>query len=266
MKRVFITLFVVILPLTGCTSSTSSISKMDHSNADHPSTSTGTPAKMGGTFIDMPLSDIAGNAMLFDSSGRDFTLSSLKGKYLVIANFLTSCQEICPMTTANIRDIGEAIKRAGLSEEAQAMVISVDSERDTKSRIAAYREMYGSDQWSAVSGSKESLATIWKFFGAPATKELFSKKEVKELPVDWESGKPNTYDMVHADLVVIVDDKGNWRWLDLGTPKTTSKLPDKLKSFLSPEGLINLNKPEEPTWSVRAVTSALSTLMNRKIN
>ena len=263
-------LVLFILPLAGCGSSTSSmstsISKMDHSNADRPSTSSGTPAKMGGTYIDMPLSDIAGNAMLFDSTGRNFTLSSFKGKYLVIANFLTSCQEICPMTTANIRDIGEAIKKAGLSNIAQAMVISVDSGRDTKSRISAYKEMYGSDNWSAVSGSKESLAAVWKFFGAPATKEVFSQKDSKELPADWESGKPNTYDMVHADLVVIVDDKGHWRWLDLGAPKTSSKVPDKLKSFLSPQGLVNLNKPEEPTWSVSAVTSALSELMNKKIS
>ena len=85
------------------------------------------------------------------------------------------------------------------------------------------------------------------------------------LPI-WESGKPNTYDMVHADLVVIVDDKGHWRWLDLGAPKTSGKVPDKLKSFLSPQGLVNLNKPEEPTWSVSAVTSALSELMNKKIS
>ena len=30
--------------------------------------------------------------------------------------------------------------------------------------------------------------------------------------------------------------------------------------------ILNLNKPEEPTWSVKSVTSALSALMNKKID
>jgi hypothetical protein len=85
------------------------------------------------------------------------------------------------------------------------------------------------------------------------------------MPLDWQTGKPNSYDMVHADLVLIVDDKGHWRWLDLGAPKVSSAIPDKLKAFLSPQGISNLAKPEEPSWSVTAVTSALSDLVGKKI-
>ena len=238
---------------------------MDHSNAQKPTTSNGMAAKGGGTYIDMPLTDEVKNAELFDSTGKKFTLGSLNGKYLVIANFLTSCQEICPMTTANIRDIGEAISKAGLSEKVISMEISVDGNRDTSSRIAAYKEMYGSNNWTIASGSESSLGLIWKFFGAPAEKEIFTAIDLKKMPVDWQTGKANTYDMVHADLVIIVDDKGHWRWLDLGSPKTKSSVPDKLKAFLSPQGLSNLTKPEEPTWSITAVSAALTDLIGKKI-
>lgn len=265
MKKSFFLLSAAILLLTGCSATKYSMSGMDHSKAAHPTTSSGTAAQMGGTYIDMPVANSAYQAEIFDSTGKKFTLQSLKGKYLVIANFLTSCQEICPMTTANIRDIGEAINKAGLSEKVISMVLSVDGARDIPSRLAAYKEMYGSNNWMAASGSPESLTAIWKYFGAPATKEEFSKEDISQMPVDWQTGKAMSYDMVHADLVIIVDDKGHWRWLDLGSPKISSTLPDKLKAFLSKQGISNLNKPEEPTWSVTAVTSALSELLGKKI-
>jgi protein SCO1/2 len=265
MRKQLLSLAAATLLLTSCSATKETMSGMDHSKAAHPSTASGTAAQMGGTYIDMPIAENAYNAELFDSTGKKFTLASLKGKYLVIANFLTSCQEICPMTSANIRDIGEAINKSGLSSKVESLVISVDGERDFPSRISAYKDMYGSKNWTVASGSKESLAAIWKFFGAPATKENFTAADLKKMPLDWQTGKPNSYDMVHADLVVIVDDKGHWRWLDLGAPKVSSVIPDKLKAFLSPQGISNLAKPEEPSWSVTAVTSALSDLVGKKI-
>ena len=255
-----------LILLTGCSQNTNGMSQMDHSKATNPSPGTGMAAAGGGTYIDMPIPENISKLPLFDSTGKNFDLNSLKGKYLVVANFLTSCQEICPMTSANIRDVGEAIKKSGLSNEATAMVLSVDASRDIPKRLAAYKAMYGCDNWLVASGNEQSLKEIWKFFGAPAKKENFTSADLKDMPVDWQTGQKNTYDMVHADLVLIIDKTGHWRWLDLGAPKTTGNIPQKLKDFLSPQGLQNLTKPEEPTWSLSAVTSALTELIGKKIN
>ena len=102
-------------------------------------------------------------------------------------------------------------------------------------------------------------------FNSPALVLRIDNRTIK-MPVDWQTGQKNTYDMVHADLVLIIDKMGHWRWLDLGAPKTTGNIPQKLKDFLSPQGLQNLTKPEEPTWSLSAVTSALTELIGKKIN
>jgi protein SCO1/2 len=238
---------------------------MNHSKAEKPSTASGTAARGGGTYIDQAIGSLALNADLFDSEGKKFSIGSLNGKYLVIANFLTSCQEICPMTSANMRDIGDAIFKAGLSNKIESIALSVDGDRDLPSRLKAYKELFSSNNWRVASGSTKSLDLIWKYFGAPATRENFSEKEIGKMSPDWLTGKAVTYDMVHADLVVIVDDKGHWRWLDLGSPKIGPKgIPAKLKNYLSPQGLNNLTKPEEPTWSTKAVLSALTELTGQK--
>lgn len=239
---------------------------MDHSKAEKPSTASGTAAQGGGTYIDQKLRDAVLKAPLFDSDGKKFTFESLQGKYVVIANFLTSCQEICPMTSVNIRDIGEAINKSGMSSHIVSMVLSVDPARDLPERLKAYKDLYSSDNWMVASGPKSSIDLIWKFFGAPAQKEVFSDADAKQMPVDWQTGKPNAYDMVHADLVIVVDDKGSWRWLNLGSPKMKgTEIPAKMKAFLSSHGLENLVKPEEPTWSIDSVISALNELTGHNI-
>jgi hypothetical protein len=72
--------------------------------------------------------------------------------------------------------------------------------------------------------------------------------------------------MMHADLVVIVGPEGNWVWLDLGAPKTNSGVvPPVLNKFLSREGKRNLVSPQEPSWTVDAVLSALSQITGKDI-
>ena len=259
MAKKFGTLFFLTITLLFL----SSCSGVESKKSD---TQPGSAARDGGTYLDQPLTPEVLDAPLFDSEGNKFNFRSLKGKYVVLANFLTSCQEICPMTSVNIRDIGEAIQKGRAKNKVEALVLSIDSQRDQVPRLRAYKELFGDGNWKVASGSRASLDSIWKFFGAPAKQEFYSEKELNEMPVDWQTGKPNTYDMVHADLVIIVDDKGSWRWLNLGSPKMRGKeIPAKMKAFLSSHGLENLVKPEEPTWSIDSVISALNELTGHNI-
>jgi cytochrome oxidase Cu insertion factor (SCO1/SenC/PrrC family) len=221
----------------------------------------GEAAKGGGSYLDeMIPSDIL-SIPLFDQNGKTLTLDSLKGQYVVISNFLTSCQEICPMTTATMRSIGGVVSSSALKDKVKVLEISVDGERDNASRLAAYYDLYNDNTFSLASGTPSNLEKLWKYFGAPATKMEFTAKEKATLPVDWQTGKVGAYDMSHPDLVIIIGPDLHWKWLDLGNPnpgKTT--IPEKLKAFLSEDGLGNLAKPQEPSWSADAVYSALHDL------
>jgi protein SCO1/2 len=219
----------------------------------------------GGTFITSKIPADILALPLFDANDKKVSLGSFAGQTLVISNFLTSCHEICPMTTANMRDIGDAVAKAKLSAKVKVLEISVDAGRDTAARLHAYQALFNDSSWSLISGSEANLAKLWAYFGAPGVKTLYKASESKDLPKDWLTGKPDTYDVTHPDLVLIVDAKSNWRWLDLGNPKSNGVIPAKLKSYLSSEGLNNLAKPQEPSWTTSAVFSALNTLLGSKL-
>jgi len=247
------------LALTSCGSAKVAETDSHMHPAVAPKTGTGEAAPGGGTYLNEPIPADVLKLALVDQYGKSFTLASLKGKTLVITNFLTSCQEICPMTSANMRDVGDAISKAKASEKIKVLEITVDANRDVPSRLLAYQNLFATKNWTLVGGSEANLAKLWDYFGAPATMEEFSKSDRESNPPDWQTGKSVSYDMMHADLVLIVDENSTWRWLDLGAPNVgSSKIPEKLKSYLSADGLKNLEKPEGSSWKVEAIYSALT--------
>jgi len=228
--------------------------------ASHTQGNTTGASPQGGTFLKSAIPADVLSLPLFDANGKSFTLGSLAGKYMVITNFLTSCQEICPMTTANMRDIANAVNKTELKDKVAVIEISVDAERDNAARLKAYQDLFNDYSFTLASGTEKNLAAIWKYFGAPGQKMPITAKDSASMPVDWLTGKPSTYDVMHPDLVVIVSPNSEWRWLDLGSPKSNGVIPPKLKAFLSEDGLKNLATPEEPNWSPKAVFYALEQL------
>ena len=102
---------LIALILTGCgTAKSAPINSK-------PAVGQGIAARGGGSYLNQPIPSNVLNLSLFDAQGKKFTLASLKGQNVVITNFLTSCQEICPMTSANMRDIGDAVMKAGASSK-----------------------------------------------------------------------------------------------------------------------------------------------------
>jgi protein SCO1/2 len=249
---------ISIFTLTSCGSAKVADSTNHTHSTATPKTGTGEAAQGGGTYLNEPIPAEVLNLPLVDQYGTSLTLDSLKGKTVVITNFLTSCQEICPMTSANMRDVGDAVAKGKASNKIKVLEISVDSKRDVPSRLLAYQNLFATKNWTLASGSATNLAKLWDFFGAPATMEEFSDSAKKSNPPDWQTGKPVSYDMMHADLVLIIDGKSTWRWLDLGAPNVGSiGIPEKLKSYLTPDGLRNLEKPDGSSWKVDAIYSAL---------
>ncbi len=238
-----------------------------------PAATTNSPASLsdaapgGGTFLTVALPPDVLSLPLVDQQGTHFTLGALHGRYVVITNFMTSCQDICPMTTANMRRIGDAVKSAGLAKQVQVLELSIDAQRDTPARMKAYQALYGSGgAWSLATGSRNDLQHLWTFFGAPPVRVNLTAQQMAGRPKDWQTGQPVTYDMSHADLVLILDPSGTWRWLDLGAPQTADgRIPQRLQRFLTDDGKLALARPQQPTWTVEAVLSALSTLTGTTI-
>jgi protein SCO1/2 len=225
----------------------------------------GHAAKAGGTILDVPIPKELLAIPLTEGNGKSFTLASLKGKTVVMTDFLTLCNEICPMTSINMREIGDAISKAKLTSSIVSLELTVDPKRDSAMRLHAYQALFSDPSWTVATGSPKGISDIWSWFGAysqvvPAEKGI----------TDWMTGKPIAYDVNHADVIVIIGPDLHWRWLDLGAPSVTNPkaknaIPSKLYTYLSSTGKANLLRPEQPFWSTSSVYSALDEIFKIKI-
>jgi cytochrome oxidase Cu insertion factor (SCO1/SenC/PrrC family) len=261
-KKIKIVAMLSVLVLTGCGSQ---VARTESSKPITPGQAS--PAPAGGTFLHEKIPTKVLNLPLIDAAGRGFTLGSLAGQIVVISNFLTSCQEICPMTTANMRDIADAVSKTSLKAKVKVLEVTLDAGLDTPKRLTAYQALFGEKSWTMATSSAKSLNDFWTYFGAPGNKEEITAKEASSAPLDWQSGKPVRYDFVHSDLILIVGKDSYLDWLNLGAPKMQNQnIPTKLKEFLSKVGKQNLLAPEEPTWSISSVFGALTHLSGVKIS
>lgn len=262
--RKIASLVLLGLLLSGCASADEHAghsSTIDDSNFTQAS-----PAPDGGTFLHSKIKQSVQDIELQDSDGKSFTLRDLQGRIVVLANFYTSCSHVCPMTSANMKQIAEDISAAGLSDKITVLEVSVDGDRDTVARIDAYQKLYGEKSWIMATASQDELVKFWKFFGVIPEAEPISTVDQKTEPADWQTGKPNTYRMIDAPVVILIDPSSKWRWLNTGYPEASKDyVPTALMGYLSEHGLDTLNNPGEGAWTLKSVYSAIEEIAGYQI-
>ena len=207
--------------------------------------------------FDLPVPAATAALPLVDQAGRTVTLASLRGTTVVLVDFLSLCQEVCPLTSANVRAVSDALDAAHLSGEVRILEATVDPARDTPPRLAAYQKLYGAKpNWSLVTGTSSVVSALWKSFGVG-----YEKKPTTATPPpkDWLTGSPLTYDVDHQDVVIVIGPDGHERWLVDGTPRVSgpSSVPSTLQTFLNEDGRTNETAPTDPTWTAADVVSAV---------
>lgn len=233
-------------------------------NTSMPGMNVGSPGTaMTGTTVDKALSPALLSLPLTDEHGKTLTLGSLSGKTVVLVPFLTTCQETCPMTSLNMRDVAATVKASGRSGSVVELEVTVDPGRDDAARMAAYQKLYGSQPgWDLVTAGTSGTPALWQEFGVYYGKVA----EGSPPPKDWQTGKTLTYDVAHQDVVFIIDGRGHIRWLTAGAPDTAGVNPPASQmKFLSDVGRKNLTSPAESSWTVADVDSALSTVIGHHI-
>ncbi len=100
------------------------------------------PARSVGTRLDaaVPKSILA--LPFTDSQGHVRHLSDFAGKLLVLSDSMTLCQESCPLDTAGVVQTAREVAKAGNAHGAEFLTVTVDPQRDTPRRLAAYRKLF----------------------------------------------------------------------------------------------------------------------------
>jgi protein SCO1 len=197
---------------------------------------------------------------LITSAGTPTSLARFRGKDIVMANFLSLCQDECPLITAAFIALQKDVRAAGLGNKVVFMEVTVDPGRDTPARLSAYSEEFGAD-WVMLTGTPANLDALWKFFGVSV--QVVPEEQPPKL--DWWTGKPLTYDVDHTDGYFLIDASGHERFSDSNPPNLHGHLDKGLAGLLNSGGLKNLTDQSAPNWTLSQALSSISWLVGQDI-
>jgi protein SCO1/2 len=197
---------------------------------------------------------------LITSNGTPTSLAAYRGKYIVLANFLTLCQDECPLVTGAFIALQREVRAAGLGNKVVFMEITIDPKRDTPARLRAYSKEFGAD-WPLLTGTPANLSALWKFFGV----SVQIVPEAKPPKLDWYTGKPLTYDVNHTDGYILINRQGRERFVDVNAPNLHGHLKKSLEDLLNNGGVRNLKDQSKPNWTLSDALESISWLVGRNI-
>jgi cytochrome oxidase Cu insertion factor (SCO1/SenC/PrrC family) len=201
---------------------------------------------------------------LLDEFGHSTNLAALQGKVVVLTDFMTLCQEICPIVTAELNQIDQSVASAGLADKVQFVDISVDPDRDTPARLHAYRTFAQlQPNWTLLTGTSGNLGALWKYLGVSYSKV---PETDSPPPTDWLTGKPLTFDINHSDVLLFLDKAGHERFIIEGMPfGSGAKLTPGELAFLDDEGRSNLTDNADASWTRAQATQVVSWLTKKHV-
>jgi protein SCO1/2 len=137
---------------------------------------------------------IGGAFTLTDNTGKRVTDQDFRGKYTLVFFGFTSCPDICP---AGLQLMAGALEKLGTkAQRITPIFISVDPQRDTPEKLAAYVKNFD-PRLVGLTGTPEEIAAV-----AKAYKVYYAKVPSKERPDD--------YTMDHTSIIYVMDPKGEF--------------------------------------------------------
>ncbi len=111
--------------------------------------------------IDITGAAYARELALPDTAGRARSLADFKGKVVVVFFGFAQCPDVCPTTLAEIAEVKKQLGADG--DKVQAVLVTVDPERDTPEVLTAYVANFGRD-FVALRGTPEETVAAAKAF------------------------------------------------------------------------------------------------------
>ncbi len=146
---------------------------------------------------------IGGPFTLVDDTGKRVTDKDYRGRYMLVFFGYTSCPDICP---AGLQLISAALDKLGpKADRVTPIFISVDPERDTAQKLAAYVKNFN-PHLVGLTGTPEEIAAV-----AKAYKVFYQKVPNQSSPAD--------YGMDHTSIIYLMD--ANGEFVTHFTPTTT---------------------------------------------
>ena len=154
-------------------------------------------------------------ARLIDQDRRTFDLTQTRDKVVVLSLIYTHCPDICPLTTAKMKQIQDRIQTAGLSRQVQLLTFTVDPERDRPEVLKSFAGGFSFDpsNWVFLTGTSNQIHILIKGLSVYVERVYY----VNDAPVP-ETQLPHPpvdtpYLVNHTDRLFLIDRHGNVRAL-----------------------------------------------------
>ena len=166
------------------------------------------PRKLHGVPYDKPKP--APDLPLTDQYGRPFSLSTQKGKVVIVYFGYTSCPDVCPVTLAQLTQVWVGLGQ-DQARQFQPIFVTVDPERDTEEVIARYLGAFdnavGGDQglgFIGLRGAPAELDPVMAAYGVQAEKRP-------------QPGSAVGYTVDHTARIYVIDTEGTLlEWFPYG--------------------------------------------------
>jgi len=103
------------------------------------------------------------NVPVIDQNGRtlNFYDDVIKGKIVVISFIYTSCQDVCPLTTARMAQLADKLGEDVMGRDLFFISMSVDPENDTPERMKAFADAFDAGPgWLFLTGKLQDIRAI----------------------------------------------------------------------------------------------------------
>lgn len=154
----------------------------------------------------LPIYDTVPYFTLTERSGKNVSLSDLKGQVWVADFIFTNCADSCPMMSNRMKDLQETAIQNGV----RLVSFTVDPNRDTTEVLKSYADQYGAkgEQWLFLTGKEEYIHQL-----AINGFHLGVEKAQQENPI------------LHSNKFVLVDRRGRIRgYYEDSTPEEKHEL------------------------------------------
>jgi protein SCO1/2 len=157
---------------------------------------------------------------LVERSGKAITLADLRGSIWIADFIYTTCQDTCPMQTAEMAQLQEEWKdREGL----KLVSFSVDPEKDTTAVLSRYADRYKADgqRWLFLTGAKEEISRLV---------QAGFRLSAVALPGDGNVGSV----IMHSPRFVLIDKQAEIRgYYDSRDPQALQRLKADVETLIN---------------------------------
>ena len=131
--------------------------------------------------------------VLEDQLGETVSRDHFSGRTSLVFFGFTNCPDICPLTLQRLASMRSRLIESGEDSIPDIVFVTVDPERDTREKVAAYTAAFG-DGLRGLRGPLEQIDTLAGALGAYHARP--------------EAG--DGYTVEHSSAVFVVDDRGRY--------------------------------------------------------